>query len=186
MPKITLDRKIVDKLIGKKLPDEKLRERMALLGSDPEIVNSKEIQVEVFPNRPDLLSEQGFSRALASFIGTKTGLKQYEVKKSGMQVKVNSNLAKIRPYTVCAIVKNLNFDNEKIKEIMNIQEKLHITFCRNRKKAAIGIYPLEHIKFPIQFKGIEPEEIVFAPLDFQKEMDADEILKVHPKGREYA
>ncbi|HLD15185.1 MAG TPA: phenylalanine--tRNA ligase subunit beta [Candidatus Nanoarchaeia archaeon] len=186
MPKITLDRKVVDKLIGRKLSDEKLRERMAMLGSDPEVVNSKEIQVEVFPNRPDLLSEHGFSRAMASFLGAKTGLREYEVKKSGFQVHVNKNLKNIRPYTVCAIVKGLNFDNDKIKEIINVQEKLHITFCRNRKKAAIGVYPLEHIKFPVYFKGVEPEEIVFAPLDYEKEMDADEILKAHPKGREYA
>ncbi len=34
----------------------------------------KEIEVEIFPNRPDMLSEQGFARAFSAFIGEKTGL----------------------------------------------------------------------------------------------------------------
>ncbi|MEK6904532.1 MAG: phenylalanine--tRNA ligase subunit beta [Nanoarchaeota archaeon] len=186
MPKITLNRKVVDKLLGQKLSDEKLKERMAMLGSDPEEVNSNIINIEVFPNRPDLLSEQGFARAISSFLGRKTGLRQYKVEKSGFQVMVDKNLKNIRPYTVCALVRGLNLDETKINEIINIQEKLHITFLRNRKKGAIGIYPLEHIKFPVYFKGVEPEEIVFAPLGSEVEMDADEILKVHPKGKEYA
>ena len=77
------------------------------------------------------------------------------------------------------------FDDEKIKEIIDIQEKLHATLGRKRKKAAIGIYPLEKIKLPIKFEAKKPEDIKFIPLEASKEMNGRQILSQHPTGREY-
>jgi len=185
MPTITLNKEIVEKLIGKKLSIEKLKDRISYLGTDLESIEGNEIKVEIFPNRPDLLSEQGFARALSSFIGGKTGLKQYNVQKSNEKVIIDKSVAKIRPYTACAIVKNLKFDQEGIKEIIKIQEKLHITYCRNRKKAAIGIYPYEKIKAPIRYLALKPEEIKFQPLESDKKLTAQQILEKHPAGKEY-
>lgn len=185
MPTITLNRKVVDALVGKKLPTEKLKDRISLLGTDLEKVDDNEIITEIFPNRPDMLSEQGFSRALSSFIGVKTGLRKYNLKKSGEKVIVDKSLKEVRPYTVCAIVKNLKLDDEKIREIIQIQEKLHITFCRRRKKAAIGIYPLKEITFPIRFTAKKPEEIRFRPLEWKKEISGKQILEQHPAGIKY-
>ncbi|MBT4824860.1 phenylalanine--tRNA ligase subunit beta [Candidatus Woesearchaeota archaeon] len=185
MPTVTLNKNVFEKLVGKKLPIEKLKERISMLGTDLESIEGNEIQVEIFPNRPDMLSEQGFARAFSSFIGVKTGLKKYKIKKSGHKVIVGKGMEKIRPYTVCAIVRNLKFDDEKIREVIQVQEKLHTTFCRNRKKAAIGIYPLENIKLPIYFKAMNPKEIKFRPLEAKKEMTGLQILSQHPTGRDY-
>ncbi|HLC63317.1 MAG TPA: phenylalanine--tRNA ligase subunit beta [Candidatus Nanoarchaeia archaeon] len=186
MPTITLDRKEFERLVGKKLPDDTLKNRISMLGTDLEEVNGKEIIVEVFPNRPDMLSEQGFARAFSSFIGNKTGLKNYKVKKSNDKVIVDKSVKDVRPFTACAIVKNLKLDDKRIEQIMQLQEKLHVTFGRNRKKAAIGVYPLERIKMPITFLGMKPEEIKFKPLEYHKELNGYDILKLHPKGKEYA
>ncbi|MEK6868848.1 MAG: phenylalanine--tRNA ligase subunit beta, partial [Nanoarchaeota archaeon] len=109
MPTITLNRKVFDDLAGKKLPLEKLKDRISMLGTDLEEVNDKEIIVEVFPNRPDMLSVQGFARAFSSFIGTKTGLRHYNVEPSKEKMIVEKSVAEVRPYTACAIVKNLHF-----------------------------------------------------------------------------
>ena len=185
MPTITLNRKVFDVLVGKKLPLEKLKDRISMLGTDLEEVNDKEIIVEVFPNRPDMLSVQGFARAFSSFIGAKTGLRHYKVEPSKEKMIVEKSVAEVRPYTACAIVKNLHFDDEKIREVIDIQEKLHITYGRNRKKVAIGIYPFEKIKTPIKFIAQDPEDIVFQPLEFNKKMNALEILEKHPAGRAY-
>ena len=185
MPTITINRKVVESLVGKKLPEKELKDRISMLGTDLEQVDDKEIVVEIFPNRPDMLSEQGFARAFSSFIGSKTGLRKYNVKKSGEKVIVDKSLKNVRPYSVCAILKNLKLDDEKIREIIQIQEKLHVTFCRKRKKAAIGIYPIEEIKFPIYFTAKKPEEIVFRPLEWKKEINAKEILEQHPAGIAY-
>ena len=185
MPTVTLNKNQFENLVGKKLPLEELKDRISMLGTDLEKIEGNEIVVEVFPNRPDMLSEQGFARAFSSFIGVKKGLREYKVKKGNYKVLVEKSVKEVRPFTACAVVKNLELDDEKIKSIIQIQEKLHIGFGRNRRKAAIGIYPLEKIKFPIRYLAKKPEEIKFIPLDMRVVMDGREILEVHPTGREY-
>jgi phenylalanyl-tRNA synthetase beta chain len=188
MPTVTLNKAVFEKLVGKKLELEQLKDRISMLGTDLEKIEGNEIVVEVFPNRPDMLSEQGFARALSSFIGVKTGLRKYDVKKGGKDYRViiEEPVKKVRPFTACAIVKNLKFDDEKIREVIQLQEKLHVTLGRNRKKLAIGIYPLEEIKLPITYTAKKPKDIKFRPLESAKEMTGDEILENHPTGREYA
>ena len=141
MPTINLNKNVFEKLVGKKLPLDKLKDRISMLGTDLESIDGNEIIVEVFPNRPDMLSEQGFARALSSFIGVKKGLREYKVNKLSKYgkegkyiVKVEDAVNKVRPYTACAIIKGLKLNNEKIREIIQIQEKLHVGFGRNRKK----------------------------------------------------
>jgi len=185
MPTITLNKTVFEKLVGKELSLEELKDRISMLGTDLESIEGDEINVEIFPNRPDLLSEQGFARAFSSFIGVKTGLRKYEVKDSGEEVIIDPSVKDIRPHTACAIVKNLKFNEEKIREIIQIQEKLHVTFGRNRKKAAIGVYPLDKITFPVTFKADEPENIVFQPLEADREMNALKIISQHKAGREF-
>lgn len=185
MPMINLDRKAFEHYVGKKLDTEKLKDRISYLGTDLEDANGKEIIVEIFPNRPDMLSMQGFSRAFSSFIGAKTGLRQYKVGKAEHRMIIEDSVNDVRPYTACAIVKGLDFDDEKIKEVIDIQEKLHITYGRHRKKIAIGIYPFEKIKTPIRFMAEDPKKIIFQPLESKTEMNALEILEKHPAGKEY-
>ena len=186
MPTISLNKNVLEKLIGKKVSGAVLAEKVGMLGTSVESADDNEITIEVSPNRPDLLSEQGVARALSSFMGIKTGLRKYPVKKSGVKVIIEKNMKNVRPYTSCAVVKNLKLDDEKIKEMINIQEKLHITFGRQRKKIAIGIYPFEKIKPPIRFTAKDPKEIKFKPLGFPREIPAIDVLKQHPTGRDYA
>ena len=185
MPTVKFNKKTVLELLGRKVSDEVLAERISMLGTAFETMNNDEMTIEIFPNRPDLLSEQGLARALKSFLEIKTGFRKYDVKKSNVKVIVDKSVKQVRPYTACAIVKNLKLTDDKIKEIIQIQEKLHITYGRNRKKAAIGIYPLEHIRPPIFYKALNPEEIRFKPLDLNKELSGSQILAIHPTGREY-
>ncbi|MDO8460783.1 MAG: phenylalanine--tRNA ligase subunit beta, partial [Nanoarchaeota archaeon] len=86
----------------------------------------------------------------------------------------------------CAIVKNLKFDDSRIKEVIDLQEKLHTTIGRNRKKVAIGIYPLEKINLPIIYEARKPSDIKFIPLEAEREMTGQQILQSHPTGRTYA
>jgi len=186
MPTITLDKKDVFELIGKKLPDDELKGRISMLGTDLEKVDDLEIVVEVFPNRPDLLSEEGFARALGSFIGVKTGLKKYDVKKSSFKVNVESSVENVRPFIRCAILKNVNLGDAAIKSLMQLQEKLHLTHGRKRKKVAIGVHDFDAIKFPLIYKAVKPDSISFVPLDMTAKMNLAEILAKHSKGRDYA
>ena len=183
---VTINKKQFEKEIGKL--DGKMQDRIAMFGTPVEEITNNELQIEVFPNRPDLLSYQGFKRSFLSFLGKKTKLKEYKIKKPEKNYKINidSSVKNIRPYTACAIVKKLKFNDDKIKELIEIQEKLHVTVGRKRKKVAIGVYPLEKIKLPITFKALEPDKIRFTPLESNREMSGLEILQRHPTGRDYA
>ncbi len=186
MANIKISKKLFEREIGKL--NEKMKHNIAMFGTPLESIENNEIELEIFPDRPDLLSYQGFKRGFLAFLGKKTGLKQYKLNKpeKDYYVNIDSSVKKIWPYAVCAIVKDLKFDNEKIKEIVDIQEKLTTTIGRNRKKLGLGIYPLEKIKLPITYTALEPDKIKFIPLEMEKELSGLQILQRHPTGREYA
>jgi len=168
--------------------DKKIEEKIAMFGTPVEYIDENEIALEIFPNRPDLLSLHSYISSFLAFIGKRPGLREYIVNKPEPKYEVNidRSVRDVRPCTACAIIKNLKFDDEKIREVIDIQEKIHSTLGRNRKKIAIGIYPLEKIKLPIRFEARRPQDIKFVPLDFDYEMTALEILKQHPTGKKYA
>ena len=181
---LTLNKKQLEEKIGK--IDEKMQNKISMFGTPIENVSDNEISIEIFPNRPDLLSFQGFTRAFLNYLDKRSVMK-YKVEKpeKNFKVVIDKSVKKVRPFTACAIVKGLKLDNEKIKELIDIQEKLHGSYGRNRKKLAIGIYPLEQIKLPIKYLAKNPENIKFQPLEFPKEINARQILSQHPTGREY-
>ena len=183
---ITISKKTFEKEIGKL--DLKMQNKIALFGTPIEKITPDELQLEVFPNRPDLLSYHGFKRSFTAFLGKNTGLITYKINKPEKNYKViiESSVKDVRPYTTCAIVKNLHLNDEKIKELIELQEKIHLTIGRRRKKVAVGIYPLEKIKLPITFKAIEPDKIKFIPLEMERELSGLEILQKHSAGKEYA
>ena len=163
------------------------RELLALIpsiGTALEGVSGDEMSVEIFPNRPDMLSEAGLTRALLAFTGKKIGLKKYAVKKAGYKVKVEKTRP-IWPFVACAVVKGLHFSDERIKDVIQVQEKLALTMCRNRKKGGIGIYPLDKIHFPVRFTTLPADTISFQPLEFSRKLSGRQIVEVHPTGKKY-
>ncbi|MEI6731810.1 MAG: phenylalanine--tRNA ligase subunit beta, partial [archaeon] len=159
-----------------------------MMSGIPIEANKETVEIDVLPNRPDLLSMQNLVRTIKGFLGKETGLKKYKINppEKDYRVKIDSSVRGVRPFTACAIIKNIKFDDAKIKEIIDLQEKLHTTVGRQRKKLAIGIYPLEKIKLPIKFEARKPGDIKFIPLEADREMTGLEILQRHPAGRDYA
>ena len=181
MPKITLNKKETLKLVGKNISDKQLEECIPLLGTDLEKVTKTEIEVEIFPNRPDMLSEEGFARALSSFMGIKTGLKNYKVNKSNYKYKVDSKVKVVRPYCGAAIVKGVKFTQDSLTGFMNLQDKLHTTHGRNRAKVAMGAHDLTNVSFPIKYTT-KPRSFKFQALGDSTEETISKILEEHPKG----
>lgn len=186
MALVTFNKNLFEKEVGK-LNDD-MQNKIAMFGTPIDSLSDEEVQIEVFPNRPDLLSYHGFKRSFLSFLEKETGLKKYKVNppEKNYEVIVDNSVKDVRPFTACAIVKDLKLDDLKIKEIIDLQEKLHFTLGRKRKKLAIGVYPLDKIKLPITFKALEPDKIKFVPLESDKEMSGLEILQKHPTGKEYS
>ena len=182
MANVTLSRKEFEKHF--KL-DEKTLEAINLFGTSASL-SPENLEIEIFPNRPDLLSLQGFVRAMKAYFGKSPGLPTYSVKSPNQKLIVEKSTPIEWSYALAFLVHGLTLNNEKIKELIDIQEKLGTTLLRKRKKGGIGLYPLEKIQFPITFKGMKPEEIKFRPLEFPNAITGRQILSMHPTGREYA
>ena len=184
MPVIKVNRQDFCKLVGKELSMEFVEKTLPMLGVAWEGKEGDEFSVEVFPNRPDMLSVEGLARAFASFIGLKPGLKKYEAKSFDYMVIVDNRVANVRPFIASAVAKGVEFTDDFITSIMQLQEKLHVTHGRKRRKVAIGLHDLSKITFPVVYTT-KPKDFRFIPLGFEEELTLEEILKVHPKGREY-
>ncbi|MBI5224211.1 phenylalanine--tRNA ligase subunit beta [Candidatus Micrarchaeota archaeon] len=171
----------IKKLIN--LPKEKIIEDLSNLGAPSEIDPATgNIISEITPNRPDWYNIEGLVRSLKAYTHKKNT--QYKVRKSNYIINIDPSVSKIRPYTVGVVVKGLKFDDQKVRDIILLQEKLMSTLGRKVKKFGIGFYPLNAIKFPIKYTTKKPTEIKYRPLGFEREMSAEEILSMHKKGIE--
>lgn len=188
MPTITLSHSALNQAIGKQLSKQELEQALFDMGMELEGVQDDDLSVEVTAERLDLLSVPGLARALRSFLGLAQSAPQYEVHTDNLNyvVKITKEVKDVRPFTVCAIVKNLYLDDERIKEIIEVQEKLHLTLGRNRARGAIGIYPLESIKLPITYTATYPKDLSFVPLGESSPMTGADILAFHETGKAYA
>lgn len=179
--------KNINKNINKELDINSLEQILFDFGLEIESYNaeSDELKIDITAERSDLLSEVGFLRALKTFLEIEP-VKEYKAKPSEYILNIKNSVKKVRPYSVCAVVKNLNLNEEKLKQIIWAQEKLHQTIGRKRSVAAIGIYPLDKINFPINFLSKKPKEISFVPLGELEEFNGLDILEKNETGITYA
>ncbi len=163
-----------------------LLENLPKLGIEVESIEEGKWELEVDPNRCDLLSVEGIGRALRGFLGKETGRPDYLLKNSNISTEVELSVQEVRPYIVTALVKNLKISESLLESFMDLQEKLHLTLGRERSKVAIGLHDFEAIEPPFTYKASKPEEISFIPLEKSTEMNLEEILNKHEKGKKYA
>lgn len=140
--------------------------------------------LELYPDRPDLYSIFGLSRALRIFF--KGERRVYRVLKSNVLLNVEKSVNNVRPYIGAALVRNLKLNDHMIAYIMDMQEKLHLSIGRDRKKIAIGIHDFDRVLPPFTYRAVKGNDISFIPLGMQTPMTPEEILKLHPKGIEYS
>jgi len=166
------------------LPLEKVVNGLSGLGAPSEYEpETKKIISELTPNRPDWYSMEGLARALKAHY--RKEIPEYKTNKSDYQVIVEAKVEKSRPYTACAVVKGLSLNDERITDMVLLQEKLLGTLGRQVKRFGIGIYPLQAISFPVRYTAMKPSEIRYVPLGYEKQMSAKEVLTKHKKGQEY-
>jgi phenylalanyl-tRNA synthetase beta chain len=183
MPVITLNWKELEKLVG--APKDAILRRLPMMGCDIERSDDETLAVEFFPNRPDLYSIEGVARALRGFLDIERGLRDYRTRKGEWRIFVDESVLPVRPRIVGCVVRNLRMSDEVIRSLMEVQEDLHWTIGRNRRRMAIGVHDLSRVNFPLRYTAVG-RDFSFVPLDFSKEMSISEIFLKHPKGREYA
>ncbi|UCD20626.1 MAG: phenylalanine--tRNA ligase subunit beta [archaeon] len=186
MPTIEISKKDIEKLVKKPFTIEKLTELLEMTKVSVENVEKDKLIVKIEDtNRADLLSTEGIARELKGLVGRERKLATYPVEKSSFIVKVSHKVKSIRPFTVCAVVKDLHFTEKFIEQIVQLQEKLCDTFGRRRKEAAIGIYDFDKIKWPITYTTYKPEALSFTPLGLVEKLNLKQIVEKHEKGQAY-
>lgn len=181
----------INKYVGKELTVEQIEETLVDMGMDLKgetILDNgdKELKVEITAEKMDMVSAVGIARAIKYYRGLETKLPQYNIEKGTNKVIVDKSVSKVRPRTACVILRDINMTQELLDEMIEIQEKIHDSFGRNRRKASIGIYPCDDFEFPVSFKAQKPEEIIFRPLEADEEMDGNKILVNHDTGKKFA
>lgn len=188
MPVINFSYSDLCELVGREVPRSTLREKLPMIGADMKLVDdaSDELSFEFFPDRPDLYSVEGIARALRAFLGHEPGLRSYAVGDSDVDLNVDPSVKEVRPFIWSALVEGNDITDPLIRSMMDLQEKLHLTLGRNRRKVAIGIHDYRTVRPPFTYKAVAPDEVSFVPLQGSERMNLDEILKEHEKGKAYA
>ncbi len=193
MPTISVDQKLLTSLLsrhGCRHDIADVDHRLPLLGTDIDRCDEEVLDIEIFPNRPDLLSAETLSLAMRGFLHNQPTLANESLESSGITLSVEPELATIRPIILGAVVRGLDMDDddemdEFIKQLMDHQEKLHFALGRGRRRASIGVHDLTTLKPPFTVKAVERSHS-FIPLAMEHAMTIDEILASHPKGVDYA
>ncbi|HOO04594.1 MAG TPA: phenylalanine--tRNA ligase subunit beta, partial [Methanomassiliicoccales archaeon] len=187
MPVINFNLEDLKALVGTKMEDREVLERIPMIGADFHEFDpvTKETAIEFFPNRPDLYSVEGLARALRSFFDIEQGLRTYDMASSDIVLKVDPSVKAVRPYVVGAVLRGVALDDKGIRSLMELQEKLHLTVGRRRAKVAIGVHDLDKVRPPFVYKAVPPDSLSFVPLAEDEAMTLAEVLERHEKGRDY-
>ncbi len=162
----------------------KFEETITWLGIPIEDKEDNIYHLEITPNRPDLLSSEGLIRQLNQFFTLSS--KQYKAQEKIGSAILDENIKGVREFVSFAYIKNISLDDDKIAELMQLQEKIHDTLGRKRKKAAVGIHDASKIKFPLSVFSVDiNSDQKFIPLAKTQEMTIKQILNEHEKGIKY-
>ena len=183
MPIITVDSKDLEALSG--IDRQKIIDNVSMLGAEVERVEEESIDIEFFPNRPDLYSVEGVSRAMKAFFGIAPGLQKYAVKPPQIEITIKKDVKDVRPILGCAVVRGLSFTSASIKSLMDLQEDLHWALGRGRKKVSIGVHDMAEITAPFTYTTESPD-FAFVPLDHTEKMTMADVLEKHAKGVKFA
>ncbi len=186
MSHIEVNKNEFEELLGTGIKDERLEEEASYLGVHWNHVEGAKWDVEVYPNRPDLLSVEGLARAYSRFFEIEEGLEDYNVNKGSFSLEVDESVEDVRPVIGAAVVRNVSLDKRAINGLIQLQEKIHQTMGRQRDKLAIGLHDLSELSEPFTYRAVEPEKVSFTPLEYDRDMHLGEIVDEHDKGQEYA
>lgn len=168
-----------------------VNDRLPLLGTDIDGCTEEQLDIEIFPDRPDLLSGETLAVAMGNFLHGAPAKPMLDVEKSDITMSVDAGLKTIRPVIYGAVVKGVTLPDDEaeiegfIKGLMDHQEKLHFALGRGRRRASIGVHDLAKLAPPFRVLSV-PENHAFTPLACDEPMSISEILERHPKGVDYA
>ena len=166
-------------------------EKLSDIGCVVEECDSNEIEIEIFPDRADLLSPETIAHAARAFLHGKGAEPELPTTDGSITMTVDASLENVRPVIYGAVVRGVDNgstaeENDAfIQALMDHQEKLHFSIGRRRRRASIGVHDLSTLAPPFKVITV-PETYSFVPLAMTERMSIREILESHPKGVDYA
>mmetsp|Transcript_24798 Transcript_24798/g.98014 ORF Transcript_24798/g.98014 Transcript_24798/m.98014 type:complete len:254 (-) Transcript_24798:1376-2137(-) len=136
-------------------------------------------KVDVPANRYDLLCTEGLVQALRVFKRFDECAPRLSLTEAKCVIQVKAETKEIRPFVVCAVLRNISLSPAAYQSLIDLQEKLHHNICRQRSLVAIGTHDFDRIEGPFTYEALPPKEIRFAPLSLPKEYSADELMALY-------
>lgn len=197
MPKIEVNEKLFFSLVGRRMEAAELEGALETAKAEldawdqdgPE--DDRVIKIELNDtNRPDLWSTAGLARQLRVRLGG--GVPEYpffsregDQRPADYRVVVDKSIRELRPYMAAFVISGKAIDDAMLCDAIQTQEKLCSNFGRKRRSVSMGMYRIELIKWPVAYKGVDPDAVSFVPLQSDEKMTLRRIVQEHPKGKEY-
>ncbi|MDP3178637.1 MAG: phenylalanine--tRNA ligase subunit beta [Spirochaetaceae bacterium] len=204
MPKIEVNESLFFSLLGRRPGKAELEEALTCAKaeldewSDPGEAGEKSvpkderiIKIELNDtNRPDLWSTAGLARQLrVRATGQRPSYPFFSAKgdprPASRRVIVEETVKGCRPFLAGFVVSGKEISDAVLKDVIQTQEKLCWNFGRKRRSVSMGIYRTSIIVWPVRYRAVPPDSVSFVPLQGDRPMTLTEILREHPKGREY-
>jgi phenylalanyl-tRNA synthetase beta chain len=204
MPKIEVNEDVFFTLAGRRWPNrEEFEEALTCAKAEldsgpwPEDTDGlpqegRTLKIELNDtNRPDLWATAGCARQLRVYHGGEKPEYPFfsapgKSQQAGRKVLVEASVRKVRPYLAGFIAAGKAITDAALRDMIQTQEKLAWNFGRKRRTISMGLYRIAIISWPIIYKAVDPDSVSFVPLQWDVPLTLREILKQHPKGREYA
>lgn len=205
MPTVSVGKELIFDAIGQRFSDEEFGQLCFDFGVElDEVTSEKEMvekekgdeaakglseevlyKIDVPANRYDILCLEGIARAFRIYL-EKEPTTVYDVvqpaKKITMTVQPQTD--PIRPFVVCAVLRNITFTEERYKSFIDLQDKLHQNIGRRRTLIAIGTHDLDTLHPPFTYEACPQKDIRFKALTEEKEMAVDELFHYYKNKKE--
>ena len=164
MPTVTFNHELIRRLqlnVNVVHDPEEWSEKLELIGCSISKCNDEIVEIEVFPDRPDLLSAETMAFAARTFLHEQEASPELKVTKGDITMTVDESLEKVRPVIFGAIVRGVDTGhteearNEFIQGIMDHQEKIHHALGRGRKRTSVGVHDLSKLQPPFRVVTVD-------------------------------
>lgn len=201
MPTLAVAKEFICGLLGKPYTDEQFEDLCFKFGVElDDITSEKEIymreqgktanavrdsaleslsdeklyKIDIPANRYDLLSAEGMTTALKVFsMGLVPPRFQVLNRKNPLyNMQVERSVRNVRDYIVCAVLRNIRFNERSYNSFIDYQEKLHSGLARRRSLASVGTHDLDKIgSNNFLYAARAKESIKFVPLRQTSELN---------------
>lgn len=166
MPAITIHKHLFLSSLRNTYTEASLNDLLFTYGIELEetvVENGSEyLKLDIPANRYDLLCLEGMITAM-QYYEANNRPNWPVVNASDHQVIVENSIE--RPVLSCAVVRNIQFDDEKFRSYINYQDSLNRNIGRNRRCMAMGTHDYDKIKFPVYYRRGEKKNLWITPLN---------------------